>query len=162
MKFSPPTQLIIFMFLSFVVVLGTMIALFRPSTPPSRSLSESSAQSAKALASSADTAGEGEGADSARRVTPGTVAVSEGGAAQGQAELNLLKAEVENHLKTQRAAENEKIISLARWCTQMEPGRAAVTLSPLDDATVHRILSQIDKDSALKIQSVLIRIRKGS
>lgn len=160
MKFSPPTQLIIFMFLSFAVVLGAMIVLFRPSPPPPGSLSDSSAQSSKALTSSADTAGEE--ADSGSRVKPETSAVSEGGGVQGQAELNLLKAEVESHLKAQKAAEDQKIAYLARLCVKMEPGLAAVTLSPLDDATVHRILSQIDKDSALKIQSVLVRIRKSS
>lgn len=162
MKFSPPTQLVIFMFLSFAVVLGTMIALFRPAPPVS--LSESSAQSSKALAltESADTAGERSAPDLAIGVTPAPNAVSGGGASQGQAELNLLKAEVESHLKAQKAAEDEKIAHLARLCARMEPGRAAVTLSSLDDATVHRVLSQLDKDSALKIQSVLIRIKKGN
>lgn len=157
MRVSPPTQLVIFMFLSFGVVLGTMIALFRP---PPASLPESSAQPEKALVwiSSADTAGGGPDSSAA----PSQRAVSGGGAAQGQADLELLKAEVERHLRAQKAVEEQKIIHLARLCARMEPGRAAVTLSPLDDATIHRILLRLDKDSALKIQSVLVRIRKGS
>jgi len=69
---------------------------------------------------------------------------------------------VERHLKAQKAVEEQKIAHLARLCARMEPGRAAATLSPLDDATIHRILLQLDKDSALKIQSVLVRIRRGS
>jgi len=143
------------MFLSFGVVLGTMIALFRP---PSTTLSESSAQPAKALASlsSADTAGGRPDLSPASAPHP----ISGGEAAQGQADLDLLKAEVERHLKAQKVVEDQKIAHLARLCARMEPGQAAVTLSPLDDATIHRILLRLDKDSALKIQSVLVRIRK--
>jgi hypothetical protein len=44
----------------------------------------------------------------------------------------------------------------------MEPGPAAATLSSLDDATIRRILALVDKDVALKIQAVLVRIRKGN
>ena len=147
-----------------------MIALFRPppSAPPNapmRSrpatlLSESSAQPAKALASlsSADTAGGGPDSSAGSAPHP----ISGGETARGQADLDLLKAEVEHHLKAQKAVEDQKIAHLARLCARMEPGRAAVTLSPLDDATIHRILLQLDKDSALKIQSVLVRIRKES
>lgn len=142
------------MFLSFAAVLGTMIALFRP---PPASLSESSAQSAKALASTESAGAAGGGPDSSAGPAP-----SGGGAAQDQTELNLLKAEVEGQLKAQKAVEDQKIAHLARLCARMEPGRAAVSLSSLDDATVQRVLSLLDKDSALKIHSVLVRIRKGN
>lgn len=168
MKVSPPTQLVVFMFLSFAVVLGTMIVLFRPGPvpriAPSASLSESSAQSSKALAASApaDTAGQTAGSDTSAGLTPASPVVSRSEADQERAELNLLKTDIEGRLKAQMAIEDQKIAHLARLCAGMEPGQAAATISSLDDATVHRILSQLDKDSALKIQSVLVRIRKGN
>jgi len=166
MKFSPPMLIVLFMFLSFSVVMGTMIALFRPAPAPpaasSASLSDSSAQFTKALATNRPADKAGSAPDSAGGVASGSQTVAGGDTSRERGDLNLLKAEVEGHLKTQKAAEEQKIAHLARLCARLEPGQAAVALSSLDEATVHRVLSQLDKDSALKIQSVLVRIRKGN
>ena len=157
MRFSPPTQLIVFMFLSFAVVLGTMILLFRPqpsvhsAAPPS----ESSASFSKPLAGSVLS-------DTGRAVFDTSFAKGGADTARAQGDIRQLKEEVEGRLKDQMVLEEQKIAHLARLCASMTPGQAAATLSSLDDATVHRILSQLDKDAALKIQSVLVRIRKGS
>ncbi len=157
MRFSPPTQLVVFMFLSFAVVLGTMVVLFRPqpsvhsATPPS----ESSASFSKPLAGSALP-------DTGRAASDTSFAKAGADTAHAQGDIRQLKEEVEGRLKDQMVLEEQKIAHLARLCARMTPGQAAATLSSLDDATVHRILSQLDKDAALKIQSVLVRIRKGS
>ena len=152
------------MFLSFAVVLGTMIVLFRPKSPihnaASGSPSESSASFSNPLERSALS-------DSARAVPSDTAfsyprGEADTAQATGSADIRQLKGEVEGRLKDQVALEEQKIAHLARLCAKMEPGQAAATLSSLDDATVHRILTQIDKDAALKIQAVLVRIRKGN
>ena len=165
MKFSPPTQLVVLMFLSFGVVLGVMILFFRPLPDPRVASSgsipgpSSGPSGGSGAAASADTGrnvASGRPAGSATATGDSSPAV-----AQEQADLNLLKAEVESRLKTQMVLEDQKIAQLAGLCARMEPGRAAAALSPLDEATARRIQSRLDKDSALRIQSVLVRIKKG-
>jgi hypothetical protein len=165
MKLSPPTQLVVLMFLSFGIVLGTMILFFRPQPDPRTALSGShpvpSAGSSKG-SGAADSAEAGGNAAPGPSAGP-VAAKGDSGpvAAQEQADLNLLKAEVESRLKTQMVLEDQKVAQLAGLCARMEPGRAAAALSPLDEATVRRILSRLDRDLALRIQSVLVRIQKG-
>lgn len=67
---------------------------------------------------------------------------------------------MEGRLKSQMILEEQKILYLAKLCERMEPGQAAQALAPLDDTMVRRILSQVDRVTALRIQAVLVRIRK--
>lgn len=161
MRFSPTTQLVLFMFLSFSVVLGTMVVLFRPGPTGRREVSptESSATSRKALAVS-PVPDSGGSRPEASVLKTGVGDDSAG--PKGSDDIRLLRQEVEGQLKSQLILEEQKIQYLAKLCERMEPGKAAQTLAPLDDAAVRRILSQVDKDTALRIQAVLVRLRKSN
>ena len=177
MKLNPPTQLVLFMFFSFAAVLGSMILLFRPPVrqiSPSGDLSESSARSSMPLELSsssseradqtekeASTPGQLSGSDSSIAPNPEERAPASLEAERELAELKLLKTDLKGRLRSHEVVQEKKIDQLARLCVMMEPGQAAATISELDEDTVRRILSRLNSDTALKIQSVLLRIKKG-
>jgi exonuclease VII large subunit len=175
MKFNPATLLIVIMFGSFVIILGVMIAIFRPEPPRQRPkttktvVTQQVAIAPDTLNHPKDTLLTNETKEVAKTspkpkpVSPQTSPTAQASRQvyqeleKEQKELAQLRKDLEKRLKLTLEEHNQKLKQLARRCEPLEPGEAMQVLLPLPDADLATVISHMQPAKALPIITLLKR-----
>jgi hypothetical protein len=180
MKLNPATLLVLVMFGSFVVILGVMIAIFRPE--PARVRPDATrtrfAQpigiakpDTAALESAEKSPGLSEKKPEAtvkptEKIKPVSPETSPTARASGQVyrqleqeqkEMAQLRADLKKRLDTALSEQSEKLKQLARRCEPLEPGESVQILMPLSDEDLAAVLRYMQSSKALPIIALLKR-----
>ncbi len=79
-----------------------------------------------------------------------------------QDEIRILQAAMEDRLRQQLQLHERKLSQLARQCESLEPGAAAQVMLNLDDDTVREILKRMDRQTAINIAALLVRLGRAT
>lgn len=181
MKLNPATLLVLIMFGSFVIILGVMIAIFRPEpsrtrverkTPvhtqqPAPRLEPDSTQIQVVQKDTANTPAETKTAPTAsskpKPITPQTSVTAQASRQiyrqleQEQKEMAKLRVDIQKRLNSALEDHNQKLKQLARRCEPLEPGEALLILQPLSDNDLATVLSHMQPAKAAPIIALLKR-----
>ena len=69
---------------------------------------------------------------------------------------------MENRLRQQLELHERKLSQLARQCQTLEPGVSAQILMELDDDTVREVLKRMDRNAAINVVALLIRLGRNT
>jgi flagellar motility protein MotE (MotC chaperone) len=180
MKLNPATLLILIMFGSFVIILGVMIAIFRPE-PTRQRLETTKTRVIKqttvtrpdtiaqqitqkdTLAPPKETQTVVKTTQKLKPVSPQTSPTAQTSSQayrqlqQEQKEMALLRKELEKSLKLALTEQGQKLKQLARRCEPLEPGEAVQILLPLTDTDLATVISYMQSAKAAPIITLLKR-----
>jgi len=168
--------LITFMFGSFVIILGIMIAIFRPE-PVVRTPAKARAREQVLVMLSDTTAQQATQKDSirpkeedriakktkAKPVSPQTSPTTNASSKvyhqlrQEQKEMAQLRIDLEKRLNAALKDHSQKLKQLARRCEPLEPGEAVQILLPLSDADIATVLGHMQPARAIPVIALLKR-----
>ena len=175
MKLNPATLLIVIMFGSFVIILGVMIAIFRPEPPRQRPKTTKTLVAKQVpinpdtLFQQSDTLTTTETKEVSKTspkpkpVSPQTSPTAQASRQvyqeleKEQKELAQLRKDLERRLKSTLAEHDQKLKQLARRCEPLEPGEAVQVLLPLPDADLATVISHMQPAKAMPIITLLKR-----
>lgn len=172
----PATLLVLAMFGSFAVILGLMIAIFRPEHPVHRSGAQvprqgqpigqmaqpvpvppetARVETAPVAAASPQTAARGQPQPIPQSVADSRRLYRE--LEREKEEMAKTKADLEKRLKDALAEQENRLRQLARRCEPLEPGEAAQILMDLSDGDLVRVLRHMNPEKAAPVIALLRR-----
>lgn len=177
MKLNPATFLVIIMFGSFVIILGVMIAIFRPEPPRQRPKTTKTLVKKQVSTTNLDTIASQivqkdtltspsknpKTSSKPKPVSPETSPTAKASnrvyseLKKEQKEMAQLRVELETQLKSALTEQTQKLKQLARRCEPLEPGEAVQILLPLTDADLATTLSHMQPAKATPIIALLKR-----
>jgi len=171
MKLNPATLLILIMFGSFVIILGVMIAIFRPEptrqrleTTKTRVIKQTTVTRPDTIAqqiTQKDTLAPPKETQTVVKTTqkPKPVSPQTSPTAQtsSQAYRQLQQEQKEMALLRKELEQGQKLKQLARRCEPLEPGEAVQILLPLTDTDLATVISYMQSAKAAPIITLLKR-----
>lgn len=181
MKLNPATLLVLIMFGSFVIILGVMIAIFRPEPTrprptaqktrvaepiPTRDLQDTLTTQTTlkdSIPSPSETKTVAKTSIKPKAVSPETSPTAQASKQVYSAlekerkEMAQLRVDLQKRLNAALTEHNQKLKQLARRCEPLEPGEAVQILLPLSDTDLATVLNYMQPAKATPMITLLKR-----
>lgn len=180
MKLNPATLLVLIMFGSFVIILGVMIAIFRPEPTRPRPTAQKTRVAEpiptrdsqdtlttqtvpKDTVTSSETKTVAKTSIKPKAVSPETSPTAQASRQVYNAlekerkEMAQLRVDLQKRLNSALTEHNQKLKQLARRCEPLEPGEAVQILLPLSDTDLATVLNYMQPAKATPMITLLKR-----